>query len=113
MGWLDPSLPWVVLGDLNATAGDAAVARLVAGGLRDTLAHLGERGPQAATHHAWDGSTAGTRIDYVLVTPEWHVLKALITHPRPRGRLASDHWPVVADLRLERRGDVAAPLRRA
>ena len=45
------------LGDLNATAGTPAVARLVAGGLRDTLAQLGERGPQAATHHAWDGST--------------------------------------------------------
>ena len=55
LGWLDPALPWLVLGDLNATAGDPAVARLLAGGLRDTLAHLGERGPQAATHHAWDG----------------------------------------------------------
>ena len=55
LGWLDPSLPWIVSGDLNATAGDPAVARLVAGGLRDTLAHLGERGPQAATHHPWDG----------------------------------------------------------
>jgi len=109
LGWLDPSLPWLVLGDLNATAGDPAVARLVAGGQRDTLAHLGERGPQAATHHPWDGSTAGTRIDHVLVTPEWQVLDARIAHPRPRGRLASDHWPVVADLRLDGRADVAAP----
>ena len=54
------------MGDLNATAGDPAVARLLAGGLRDTLAALGERGPQAATHHGWDGSTDGTRIDFVL-----------------------------------------------
>ena len=56
LGWLDPALPWIVVGDLNATAGDSAVAHLVAGGLRDTLAHLGERGPQTATHHPWDGS---------------------------------------------------------
>jgi endonuclease/exonuclease/phosphatase family metal-dependent hydrolase len=101
--WLDPTLPWIVLGDLNATAGDPAVARLVAGGLRDTLAHLGERGPGAGTHHHWDGATDGTRIDYVLVSPEWEVLHAEIAHQLPReGRsvLPSDHWPVVATLRL-------------
>ena len=91
-----------MLGDLNATAGDPAVARLVAGGLRDTLAHLGERGPQAATHHQWDGSTDGTRIDYVLVDGGWDVLEARIDHTRPGGRLPSDHWPVVAEVALRR-----------
>ena len=80
LGWLDPALPWIVLGDLNATPGDPAVARLVAGGLRDTLAHLGERGPGAGTHHHWDGATDGTRIDYVLASPEWEVLDAEIAH---------------------------------
>jgi endonuclease/exonuclease/phosphatase family metal-dependent hydrolase len=101
--WLDPSLPWIVLGDLNATASDPAVARLIAGGLHDTLAHLGERGPEAGTHHHWDGSTDGTRIDYVLVSPEWEVLHAEIarrTQPEGRTALPSDHWPVVATLRL-------------
>jgi len=102
LGWLDPELPWVVLGDLNATAADPAVARLVAGGLRDALAHLGERGQQAATHHRWDGSTAGTRIDFVLVTSRWDVLAAHIDHTRPGGRLPSDHWPVVADVVLRK-----------
>ena len=101
--WLDPALPWIVLGDLNATAGDPAVVRLVAGGLRDTLAHLSERGPGAGTHHHWDGATDGTRIDYVLVSPEWEVLHAEIAHQLPRegrSKLPSDHWPVVATLRL-------------
>ena len=102
LGWLDPELPWIVLGDLNATAGDPAVARLVAGGLRDPLAHLGERGPQTATHHRWDGSIDGTRIDYVLVDDGWDVLEARIDHARPGGRLPSDHWPVVAEVALRR-----------
>ncbi len=97
---LDPAVPWVVTGDLNATAGDPAVRRLLDGGLHDPLTHLGERGPQAATHHHWDGATAGTRIDYVLFTPEWEVLDATIAHDAPGGRLPSDHWPVVATLRL-------------
>jgi endonuclease/exonuclease/phosphatase family metal-dependent hydrolase len=100
LAMMTPGMPWIVLGDLNATAADAAVARLVAAGLRDTLAHLGERGPGAATHHHWDGATEGTRIDYVFTTPEWDVLAARIVHERPGGRLPSDHWPVVAALRL-------------
>ena len=81
------------------------MAALVAGGLRDTLAHFGERGHGAGTHHHWDGATDGTRIDYVLVSPEWEVLHAEIAHPSAnegRSGLPSDHWPVVATLR--RRG---------
>jgi endonuclease/exonuclease/phosphatase family metal-dependent hydrolase len=100
LGWLDPALPWLVVGDLNAAAGDPAVERLVAGGLTDALAGLGARGPRSATHHAWDGSTDGTRIDYVLADPRWRVLDARIDHTLPDGRLPSDHWPVVADVLL-------------
>jgi endonuclease/exonuclease/phosphatase family metal-dependent hydrolase len=100
LGWLDPSLPWLVVGDLNATVEDASVARLVAGGLTDTLAGLGARGPLAATHHPWDGSTDGTRIDFVLADAHWDMLDAHIEHTRPGGHLPSDHWPVVADLAL-------------
>ena len=99
-GWLDPALPWLVVGDFNATSGDPAVRHLVAAGLADTLAELGPRGPRSATHHAWDGSTDGTRIDFVLAGPRWEVLDARIDHTRPGGRLPSDHWPVVADVVL-------------
>src|SRR5690606_1273431 len=98
--WLDPAVPWLVVGDLTGTVADPAVALLLAGGLRDTLAYLGPRGPGAATHHAWDGSTWGTRIDHVLVDDRWDVLRAHIDHSRPGGRLPSDHWPVVADVIL-------------
>jgi endonuclease/exonuclease/phosphatase family metal-dependent hydrolase len=100
--WLDPALPWLVVGDLNATCEDPSVTLLVAGGLTDTLAELGARGPQAATHHAWDGSTDGTRIDFVLADASWDVLGARIDRCRPGGRLPSDHWPVVADVALRR-----------
>jgi endonuclease/exonuclease/phosphatase family metal-dependent hydrolase len=89
-----------VVGDLNATVADPAVALLLAGGLRDTLPGLGARGPLAATHHAWDGSTDGTRIDHVLVDADWDLLDARIDHTRPGGRPPSDHWPVVAEVVL-------------
>jgi endonuclease/exonuclease/phosphatase family metal-dependent hydrolase len=100
LAWLDPALPWLVIGDLNATVEDASVARLLAAGYTDTLAELGARGSQSATHHDWDGSTSGTRIDHILAGPRWDVLDAHIDHTRPGGRLPSDHWPVVADVAL-------------
>ena len=99
LGWLDRTVPWIVLGDLNATAADPAVKLLVDGGLVDTMEKLGERGPGAGTHHAWDGATDGTRIDYVLASPEWDVLDARIV-AEASGELPSDHWPVEATLRL-------------
>jgi endonuclease/exonuclease/phosphatase family metal-dependent hydrolase len=100
LAWLDPALPWLVVGDLNATTEDPSVARLLAAGYTDTLAELGARGPRSATHHDWDGSPDGTRIDHILTDPRWEVHGAWIDHSRPGGRLPSDHWPVVADVML-------------
>ena len=100
LGWLDPELPWIVLGDLNATPSDPGVQALIAGGLRDTLAGAADRGPGAGTHHHWDGAVHGTRIDHVLVTPHWDVYDARVVQTAPAGPLPSDHWPVVATLAL-------------
>jgi endonuclease/exonuclease/phosphatase family metal-dependent hydrolase len=100
LGWLDPALPWLVVGDLNATVEDPSVARLLAAGFTDTLAGLAARGPRSATHHTWDGGTDGTRIDHVLAGRRWEVLGATVAHITPAGRLPSDHWPVVADVVL-------------
>lgn len=93
--------PWVVMGDLNATAVDPSVASLLAAGLRDALDHLPTRGAGAATAHAFTGRVDGDRIDHVLVSPGWKVVDAAIVTATPGGRLPSDHWPVVARLRWE------------
>jgi endonuclease/exonuclease/phosphatase family metal-dependent hydrolase len=100
IGWIDDGLPWLVIGDLNTTADDPSVRRLVAGGLRDPLARLGAGGPGAGTHHRWDGRTDWTRIDYVLVTKHWRVRAAAVVHDLVDDRLPSDHWPVLVSLEL-------------
>lgn len=100
LDWIDLGLPWIVLGDLNTTADDASVQRLLSAGLRDPLRHLGAGGPGAGTHHPWDGRTDWTRIDFVLVTEHWRVRSAAVVHDRACGRLPSDHWPVMAALEL-------------
>ena len=104
--WIDDGLPWLVLGDLNTTADDAGVRRRLAAGLRDPLGNLGAGGPGAGTHHHWDGRTDWTRIDFVLMTMEWHVRSAAVIQDPVHGRLPSDHWPVVASLELPRGGGI-------
>ena len=98
--WIAGDLPWVVVGDLNCTANDPALQRLLAGGLRDPLEALGASGPGAGTHHHWDARTDWTRIDFVLVTPQWRVRQAAVLQDPVDGRLPSDHWPVAAALEL-------------
>jgi endonuclease/exonuclease/phosphatase family metal-dependent hydrolase len=98
--WTGDGLPWLIVGDLNTTADDPAVRRLLAAGLRDPLSRLGAGGPGAGTHHRWDGRTDWTRIDFVLVTREWRVRAAAVVQDPVGGRLPSDHWPVLAALEL-------------
>jgi endonuclease/exonuclease/phosphatase family metal-dependent hydrolase len=84
---------WAVLGDLNAVPGSAPLQTLAAGGYADALP------PDAGgTEHAFTGAADRTRIDYILAGPGIEVEAAWIGHERPRGRLPSDHWPVLADL---------------
>lgn len=93
--WLDPDLPWIVGGDLNAGPASATLTALARGGLRPV--HPGG-GP--GTAHGFTGRLDGPRIDHVLVTSHWSVEDAWVDHQRPGGRLPSDHWPVVADVTL-------------
>lgn len=100
LSWLDPGMPWIVLGDLNATPTERSARTLLDAGLVDALGHLPARGPGVATHHRFDGATDGTRIDHILVSREWEVGKATVVQDRVGGRLPSDHWPVVASLTM-------------
>lgn len=101
--WLaaEPDRAWVVLGDLNATAGSPAFRVFLDAGFRDALA-----GVPGGTEHAFTGALDRTRIDHVLVGAGVDVLAAAIRHDRPGGRLPSDHWPVVADLSVLPAGSV-------
>lgn len=93
--WLtaEPDRPWIVVGDLNAAPSSPPVTIFGAAGYRDALERV-----VGGTAHAFTGAHDGARIDHVLVGPGVAVGDAAIRHDRPRGRLPSDHWPVVADL---------------
>ncbi len=101
--WLDPDVPWIVGGDLNAEPDDEAVRTVLAAGLRDVFA--GTRGDGLASTQASDrkplpqgeqeseaenvpagptttGGFSGRgerrRIDYLFVGREWRVLDAMV-----------------------------------
>jgi endonuclease/exonuclease/phosphatase family metal-dependent hydrolase len=87
--WTTP----VLVGDLNASIEAPELSPLLAVGFRDTC-------PSDApgTNHDFTGRADGPRIDHVLVGPPWSVSAATVAIRD--GRLPTDHWAVVVDLRL-------------
>lgn len=95
--WLaaEPDLPWVILGDLNATPDSEPLRALTNAGWRQTLP--AEAG---GTEHDFTGADDQDRIDHILIGKGLSCIGARIAYERFDGRLPSDHWPVVADLAL-------------
>ncbi|HEY2187588.1 MAG TPA: endonuclease/exonuclease/phosphatase family protein, partial [Caldimonas sp.] len=89
--------PLVLGGDLNAPDSSAVIQSLLAVGLRDAFAS-GGRGYGYTYGHTLRARFSFLRIDHVLVSSDVEVLRAFVG-----GKDASDHRPVIADLRLPRR----------
>ena len=89
--------PLVLGGDLNAPDSSAAIQGLLAAGLRDAFASAG-RGWGFTYGHTLRPRFSFLRIDHLLVSEDVEVVRAFVG-----GKEASDHRPVIADLRLPRR----------
>jgi len=110
LGFAQQLVPALILGDLNETPAGPALRLLLGNGLNDALAGLPAEGARAATYHGFTGALAGRRIDHILISSHWEVERAeVVRGPRvssagsdsfPPGSFPSDHWPILADLRL-------------
>jgi endonuclease/exonuclease/phosphatase family metal-dependent hydrolase len=87
--------PHVIAGDFNDTLDDPMFEALGAAGYRSALA-----ADAGDTSHHFTGSTEGRPIDHIFVPTNAEVVHAAVVHLRPNGRLPSDHWPVLARIRL-------------
>ena len=91
----EPALRWILMGDLNEVPGSAPLKALTGAGWADAVPVW-----EGGTFHDFTGATDGDRIDHVLIGKGWEVVSSAVSHYRPDGRLPSDHWPVIATLRL-------------
>jgi endonuclease/exonuclease/phosphatase family metal-dependent hydrolase len=102
-----PAEPVVVTGDFNVGEDNEAIHHLVgapggaAGAFVDTFRVLHMDAQEVGTFTGFKlGATTGAKIDYVLVQPGTEVLTAAIVRTSRDGRYPSDHFPVVATMKL-------------
>lgn len=94
--------PIIVTGDFNAEPGNPAVRRLQAAGSPAPVSALSLASPTPpGTFHGFTGRASGGPIDYIFLSPEWHVLKADVLTGDSVAPFPSDHFPVAATLRLK------------
>jgi endonuclease/exonuclease/phosphatase family metal-dependent hydrolase len=73
--------------------------------LIDTFRALHNDAAEVGTFHSFKGSRSNAKIDYIFAEPGTKVLLAEILHDNKDNRYPSDHFPVVAFLRLRDRAD--------
>ncbi len=106
--------PALVLGDFNAGA-DNPVRQFLTGSaepvgigegasspyLTDTYGTLHPEAAAQGTFNAFRGDSTGPRIDAILVSDQWRLLRADILHSHRDDRYPSDHFPITALLNLD------------
>jgi endonuclease/exonuclease/phosphatase family metal-dependent hydrolase len=96
-----PSAPVLVTGDFNTGEANPATRAMLAT-FRDTFRAVHPAATEFGTYNAFTlGSTKGDKIDYIFVEPETEVMSADILRTSTDGRYPSDHFPVVARIRLK------------
>lgn len=100
IGRYAPELPVLVLGDFNSGEDNPALGPLRAAGFVDTYRVVDTDPAGDGTFGGFRGDSTGDKIDYILARGGWTVEAADILRRRTGRRDPSDHFPVVARLRL-------------
>ncbi len=93
--------PLILMGDFNDSPGSPVHEVLTAPEttLRDTWQVLKRKeGSESFTNHGFDGIPQKTRMDWILISPHFHVTDAAIIRDNVAGRYPSDHFPYRVDL---------------
>lgn len=99
-----PDTPALVMGDFNMEEANPAMRPLLetnALRLRDTFRPLHPLTPRQGTFHGFTGARDGEKIDYILASEAFQTVETNIVYESTEGRFPSDHFPLVARVRLE------------
>jgi endonuclease/exonuclease/phosphatase family metal-dependent hydrolase len=103
---LQTTLPVILVGDFNSAAGanaayDVLVSSVPGTAFVDTWTTAAQRGPEIGTFHGYrEPARPGTRIDWILTRgPVTTLFTEVVTFAR-NGQYPSDHFPVMARLKL-------------
>jgi endonuclease/exonuclease/phosphatase family metal-dependent hydrolase len=113
---ISTGLPCVLTGDFNANAGiDVAAYRTLTSSYNVTrlvdafrAAHPA-RTRDEGTRHDFNGHKDGDRIDWILTSPAFQTVSCYIDRTRGLLGYPSDHFPVMATLRMTPAASPAAP----
>ena len=84
----------IFAGDLNCTEDDSPLPVLLQR-LADAYRKVHpRREPDEQTFHGFEGETQGSRIDFILHSPQFHATQCDIDRSNEAGRYPSDHFPV-------------------
>lgn len=100
IGLYAPRLPVLVLGDFNSGEDNPALVPLRAAGFVDTYRVIDPDSAGDGTFGAYRGDSIGAKIDYILARGGWTVESADILRRRSGTRDPSDHFPVIARVRM-------------
>jgi endonuclease/exonuclease/phosphatase family metal-dependent hydrolase len=99
--------PIILTGDFNTTENDEPYKTIMNPTASD-MAHFSDsyrevhpkRSSDEASFNGFKGTVRGSRIDFILHTPELHAISATIDRTKSaEGKFPSDHYPVTAVLR--------------
>ena len=90
----------IVTGDFNEGEQGPAVQRMLFAGFSDSFRVVHPDGPEQTSFNGWQDVTLGDKIDYVFTFGDWTVLDSEIVRDKPFDKFVSDHYPVIASLRL-------------
>jgi endonuclease/exonuclease/phosphatase family metal-dependent hydrolase len=113
---LDRALPVILLGDFNAAAGANPVYDILTGkdAFVDVWRKLGKPEPPFGTFHDFKGEEAARglgRIDWILTRGAVKARSSAIVTFADGKQYPSDHFPVVAELELDKAGCSSASIR--
>ncbi len=92
---MDPAVPLLICGDLNAQSSDKSI-RIISELFRSTDDINQPPSRQLTSFNNWDASCAkkGYKIDYIFFNAQWNVIRYYTDQHEYNGKLLSDHYPV-------------------